>query len=382
MRSWADPRRREWPEEPEKSEFASCRKLWQNPGVPETRIVQVTDDEMKQAVTEACALLRAGEIVALPTETVYGLAADAFNPEAVAKVFAAKERPSFDPLIVHIASRGDLKNVAIVPEEIAEAVAKLTAAFWPGPLTLILPKHPDVPDLVTSGLPTVAVRQSAHPVFRAINKELGRPIAAPSANRFGRISPTSASAVMKELDGRIPLIVDAGACGEGLESTIISIAAREGKKPIFHLHRPGPITREQLQDFGKVEKVREKAGDLPHAPGQLPSHYAPHTPLVLLENPGDFKPEPGKKYGLLSYRGEDDSPYVALHEWDQVESLSPGSGKLAEAAIRLFFAMRRLDEAGLDMIIAEPVSETGLGVAIMDRLRRAAGGTTSPRMVQ
>lgn len=337
---------------------------------------------MKQAVTEACALLRAGEIVALPTETVYGLAADAFNPEAVAKVFAAKERPSFDPLIVHIASRGDLKNVAIVPEEIAEAVAKLTAAFWPGPLTLILPKHPDVPDLVTSGLPTVAVRQSAHPVFRAINKELGRPIAAPSANRFGRISPTSASAVMKELDGRIPLIVDAGACGEGLESTIISIAAREGKKPIFHLHRPGPITREQLQDFGKVEKVREKAGDLPHAPGQLPSHYAPHTPLVLLENPGDFKPEPGKKYGLLSYRGEDDSPYVALHEWDQVESLSPGSGKLAEAAIRLFFAMRRLDEAGLDMIIAEPVSETGLGVAIMDRLRRAAGGTTSPRMVQ
>ena len=162
--------------------------LWQNPRVPETRILQVDDDEMKEAVTEACSLLRAGEIVALPTETVYGLAADAFNPEAVAKVFAAKERPSFDPLIVHIASRGDLKNVAIVPDEIAETVNKLTAAFWPGPLTLILPKHPDVPDLVTSGLPTVAVRQSAHPVFRAVNKELGRPIAAPSANRFGRIS--------------------------------------------------------------------------------------------------------------------------------------------------------------------------------------------------
>jgi L-threonylcarbamoyladenylate synthase len=356
----------------QKSGFASRGGFWQRPAVPETRIVQAADDDMQDAVREACALLRAGEAVALPTETVYGLAADALNPDAVAKVFAAKERPSFDPLIVHIASRGDLKNVAIVPDDIAETVNKLTSAFWPGPLTLILPKHPDVPDLVTSGLPTVAVRQSAHPVFRAINKELGKPIAAPSANRFGRISPTAASAVMKELGGRIPLIVDAGACSEGVESTIISIEPREGKKPVFRLHRAGPITKEQLQDFGKVEKVREKPGDLPHAPGQLPSHYAPLTPLVLLENPADFKPETGKKYGLLSYRGEDDNPYVNLHDWEVIESLSPGSGKLAEAAIRLFHIMRVLDEAGLDAIIAEPVSETGLGVAIMDRLRRAS----------
>lgn len=327
---------------------------------------------MKEAVSEACALLRAGEIVALPTETVYGLAADALNPEAVAKVFAAKERPSFDPLIVHIASRGDLKKVAIVPDALADAVGKLTAAFWPGPLTLILPKHPDVPDLVTSGLPTVAVRQSAHPVFRAVGKELGHPIAAPSANRFGRISPTSATAVMKELGGRIPLIVDAGACSEGLESTIISIEPREGKKPVLRLHRAGPITKEQLQDYGRVEKVREISQDAPQAPGQLASHYAPLTPLILLENPADFVPEEGKKYGLLSYRGEDDSPYVQLHDWETVEALSPGSGKLAEAAIRLFFVMRQLDEAGLDAIVAEPVSETGLGVAIMDRLRRAS----------
>jgi len=143
---------------------------------------------------------------------------------------------------------------------------------------------------------------------------------------------------------------------------------------IFHLHRAGPVTKQQLQDFGKVEKVREKPGDLPHAPGQLPSHYAPLTPLVLLEKPEDFKPETGKKYGLLSYRGEDDNPYVTLHDWEIVESLSPGSGKLAEAAIRLFYVMRLLDEAGLDAIIAEPVSETGLGVAIMDRLRRASAG--------
>jgi L-threonylcarbamoyladenylate synthase len=338
----------------------------------ETRIIQATDDDMKEAVREASSLLRAGEIVALPTETVYGLAADAFNADAVAKVFAAKERPSFDPLIVHIASRGDLKRVALVPDEIAEDVNRLTEAFWPGPLTLILPKHPDVPDLVTSGLPTVAVRQSAHPVFRAINKELGQPIAAPSANRFGRISPTSASAVVKELEGRISLIVDGGACTEGLESTIISIEPREGKKPVLRLHRAGPVTKEQLQTFGKVERLKEKPGDAPHAPGQLPSHYAPHTPLILLSDPSDFRPEPGKRYGLMSYRGEDDGRYVTMHSWERVEALSPGSGKLAEAAIRLFYVMRSLDEAGLDAIVAESVSETGLGVAIMDRMRRAS----------
>jgi L-threonylcarbamoyladenylate synthase len=341
-----------------------------NQAVPDTRVIYADDDDMKDAVLEATALLRDGDIVALPTETVYGLAANAFDASAVAKIFAAKDRPSFDPLIVHIAARGDLKNVAIVPDEILETVNKLTSAFWPGPLTIILPKHPDVPDLVTSGLSTVAVRQSAHPIFRAVNKELGKPIAAPSANRFGSISPTSASAVMKELGGKIPLIVDGGACAQGVESTIISIAHREGKKPLFYLHRAGPITKEQLQEFGRVEKFQET--ETPQAPGQLTSHYAPRTPLTLLESIEDFVPDEDKKYGLISYRGEDDNPYVELHDWEQIESLSPGSGKLAEAAIRLFYVMRLMDEAGLDEIIVEPVSETGLGVAIMDRLRRAS----------
>ena len=174
----------------------------------ETRIIEATDDGMKDAQNEAVAFLQKGEVIALPTETVYGLAADAFNPEAVAKIFAAKERPEFDPLIVHIASFQDLERVAIVPEDIRETIGKLSNEFWPGPLTIILPKTPQVPDLVTSGLPTVGVRQSGHPMFQSINKALGNPIAAPSANRFGRISPTSASAVMKELGGRIPLIVD------------------------------------------------------------------------------------------------------------------------------------------------------------------------------
>jgi len=356
----------------EKSDSPDVPRSGTTCGVTETRIVLAADDEMQNAVREAVDLLRAGEIVALPTETVYGLAADALNPEAVAKIFSAKERPAFDPLIVHIASRGDLKNVAIVPEEIAATVNQLASEFWPGPLTIILPRHPDVPDLVTSGLPTVAVRQSAHPVFRAINKELGRPIAAPSANRFGRISPTSAAAVIKELDGRIPLVVDGGACSQGLESTIISIEPREGKKPIFFLHRAGPVTKEELQKFGKVEKFRAPADASPQSPGALESHYAPRTPMRLLTKPEDFQPEVGKTYALLSYRGEDDSPYADLCEWECIEALSPGSGKLAEAAIRLFFVMRTLDEAGVDEIIAEPVSETGLGVAIMDRLRRAA----------
>jgi L-threonylcarbamoyladenylate synthase len=340
--------------------------------VTDTRIIQTTDEDMSEALREATRLLAEGEIVALPTETVYGLAGNAFNPVAVAKIFAAKERPSFDPLIVHIGSRTDLDSVASVPEDIAPFVKQLADAFWPGPLTLILPKHPDVPDLVTSGLPTVAVRQSAHPVFRAINKLLDKPIAAPSANRFGRISPTSATAVLKELEGRIPLIIDGGACSEGLESTILSITPRDGKKPIFTIHRAGPVTREMLIPFGKVEKIRLDATSAPVSPGQLPSHYAPATPLTLLENPEDFQPVPGRRYALMSYTGDDNGAYVNLHEWDHIESLSPGSGKLAEAAIRFFHVLRTLDESGVDEIIAEPVSETGLGVAIMDRLRRAA----------
>lgn len=340
--------------------------------VSSTAIVSASDENYKDAVQAAVALLRAGEVVALPTETVYGLAGNAFDPQAVAKIFSAKERPSFDPLIVHVATRADLPRVAIVPEEIQSTVDKLLNAFWPGPLTLVLPKHPDVPDLVTSGLDTVAVRQSASKIFRAIGKELGEPLAAPSANRFGRISPTSAAAVQQELEGRIPLIVDGGACSEGLESTIIHITAGE-KRPTITILRPGPITKEMLQNFGKVERPkRVRDGSAPAAPGMLPSHYAPRTPLMLLEDPADFRPEPGKKYGLLSYTGEPGKGYVSLHRWAVVEALSPGNGKLPEAALRLFHLLRKLDAAGLDYIVAEPVSEVGLGVAVMDRLRRAA----------
>ncbi len=340
--------------------------------MPETRIVHANEEEKAEAVRQAVALLSAGEVVAVPTETVYGLAADAFQADAVAKVFEVKERPSFDPLIVHVASRKEMALVAEVPEEIAGVVNKLIAEFWPGPLTLVLPRRPELPEIVTSGLPTVAVRRSDHPVFRAIGKALGSPIAAPSANVFGRISPTSASAVEAELGGRIPLIVDGGACRDGLESTIVTIEAGE-KRPLIRVLRAGPVTKEQLQKFGKV-KLERRVTDNPDVPGQLESHYAPRTPFLMFDSPDDFQPEEGKKYGLLSYRGAEKDGWVNAHDWARVEMLSPGKGKLLEGAVRLFFEMRKLDEAGLDAIVAEPVSKVGLGVAIMDRWRRAAAG--------
>lgn len=341
-------------------------------GVVETHMVYADDENMDEAVSAAVSLLAKGEVVALPTETVYGLAASAFDAEAVAKVFEVKERPSFDPLIVHLARAEDLHQVAKLPQEIAPVVNKLIAAFWPGPLTLLLPKSEMLPELVTSGLPEVAVRQSANKVFRAVIKELGKPLAAPSANRFGRISPTSASAVMKELGGRIPLIVDGGACREGLESTIVRVEAGE-KRPLIHILRLGPVTKKELQNFGKVQIVKKRVIDeQPEAPGQLSSHYAPRTPLLMFDKAEDFVPEPGKKYGLLSHKGDPKAGYVERHDWVVVECLSPGSGKLPEAAVRFFHLLRVLDEAGLDAIVAEPVSNTGLGQAIMDRLQRAA----------
>jgi L-threonylcarbamoyladenylate synthase len=345
--------------------------------VAQTQTISANDDDMAQAVREAAALLRAGEVVAVPTETVYGLAADAFNAAAVARVFEVKERPAFDPLIVHLSARRELERVAVVPEEVAETVAGLMEEFWPGPLTIVLPRRPELPEIVTSGLPTVAVRQSANPIFRAIGKALGGPVAAPSANRFGRISPTSAAAVEAELGGKIPLIVDGGACRDGIESTVVAVEAGE-KRPLIRILRAGPVTKEQLRVFGKVGKPKRTGGQ-PDAPGQTGSHYAPSTPLLLPERIEDFRPEPGKRYGLLSYRGEGRRCWIGAGDWAEIEVLTPGNGKLVEAAVRLFYAMRRLDEAGLDAIVAEPVSEVGLGVAIMDRLRRAAAGNTGTR---
>ena len=342
----------------------------------ETRVIQVEKPRDVAAVCrEAAEALAAGQVVALPTETVYGLGADAFCESAVAEVFAVKERPSFDPLICHLPDAAAVHEVAEVAPELRELVDKLAAEFWPGPMTLVLPRKACVPDIVTSGLPTVACRVPRHEVMRGTARALGRPIAAPSANRFGHISPTSAPAVLKELGGRIPLVVDAGACAEGLESTILQPCLDEKGKPAVRLLREGPVTREKLRGLCRVIKPgkgKPSAEGTPSAPGQLKSHYAPTKPLIIRDPKQPFTPpNPDVAYGLISYQG--DSPLAAQEGWVEVMALSPGSGRLAEAAVRLFAVMRAMDEhEDVQVIVAEQLPETGLGCAMMDRLRRAA----------
>ena len=319
-----------------------------------------------------------GEVVALPTETVYGLAADALRTDAVLKIFEAKERPFFDPLIVHLPSRDWLERVANVPGESRSLVDALIARFWPGPLTLVLPRTPIVPDLVTAGLETVAVRMSAHPIFGLVAQRFGKPLAAPSANRFGRISPTTAAHVLSELAGRIPIIVDGGPTEHGIESTIVSV---EGER--LRLLRAGPVTPEEIAETFRAARCPEAAGGgsefllqveeslllKPQAPGQLKSHYAPRTPLTLVENSAEWiRDRAGLRCGLLAMSPRKDADYA---RFANVEWLSP-SGNLREAAATLFARLRRLDEARLDAIVAERIAEEGLGIAIMDRLRKAA----------
>ncbi|MEO1234602.1 MAG: L-threonylcarbamoyladenylate synthase [Myxococcota bacterium] len=306
-----------------------------------------------EAVEAAAAELRAGRLVAFPTETVYGLGGDALNPESVAKIFSAKGRPTFDPLICHIARADELPKLA---REVTEAAGRLASRFWPGPLTLILPKQPAVPDLVTAGEPTVGVRIPHHPIAGALLEAFGGPIAAPSANLFGAVSPTQAD----HIDARLgAYVLDGGPCRVGVESTIV--ACLPGK-PITLL-RPGGLAREALEaEVGAIEVPPPRA--FPSAsPGRLERHYAPATPLRLLDAPGVL--EPRADVGYLAFSTPPPPGYGA------VEVLSP-TGRLPEAAQRLFAALRRLDRAGLTRLVAEPVPEEGLGVAIMDRLRRAA----------
>jgi L-threonylcarbamoyladenylate synthase len=317
-----------------------------------------TPGALAVAVQRAVALLRAGETVAVPTETVYGLAADALNADAVAKIFEAKERPHFDPLIVHLPNRGWLAQLTSVSGDAETVVGALTARFWPGPLTLIFPRRDIVPDIVTAGLETVAVRMSVHPVLTEILRVLDRPVAAPSANRFGRISPTAAAHVMEELAGRIPLIIDGGPAVHGLESTIAAV--RNGRIEIL---RRGPITAEELREFAPV--VEEPPPGTIEAPGQLPSHYAPRARVILCRSATDFTGE-RQHCALLAWRSA-----PADHGFAATRVLS-GEGDLREAAASLFRYMRELDATGVELIVAEEVPEEGLGSAIMDRLRRAA----------
>ena len=328
----------------------------------ETAILSAEND-LLFAAERAAELLARGEAVALPTETVYGLAADALRAEAVLKIFEAKERPFFDPLIVHLPDIDWLERIANAQRPL---VKQLVETFWPGPLTLVLPRREKiVPDLATAGLQTVAVRMSAHPVFREVITRFGKPLAAPSANRFGRISPTNAQHVFSELGGRIPLIIDGGVTSHGVESTIVSFD--ESDENAITILRSGPVTAEQLAQFGAVHFSKPDDEKNPLAPGQLKSHYAPRTPMKFLSEISDLKTElASRRCGLLAWRKPSNEAGFAA-----IELLSENEN-LRESAANLFAAMRRLDEANLDLILAEPVPEIGLGVAIMDRLRKAA----------
>ncbi len=306
-----------------------------------------------RAVAAAAARLREGGVVAFPTETVYGLGALAFDPVAVARIFEIKGRPSFDPLIVHVADREMLDCVVA---EVPPAAARLIERFWPGPLTLVLPKRPELPGIVTAGLSTVAVRMPGHPLAQALLEAVGAPLAAPSANPFGRPSPTRAEHVTAMLGDRVDLVLDGGAAPLGLESTIVSLG------PPAALLRPGALGVEEIEAVvGRLE--RSETPGVVSAPGQLEKHYSPRTPLRLID-PASVPVDERRGAGALALSESFDG-YATMRVLSE-------RGDLREAASRFFDALHDLDARQLERIDAQPVGESGLGLAIMDRLRRAA----------
>lgn len=307
-------------------------------------------------IAEAADVLRGGGVVAFPTETVYGLGAGAFDRAAVQRVFEIKNRPHYDPLIVHVA---DARQVGELVRDFPAAARLLARRFWPGPLTLVLPKTDRLPDLVTAGLPTVAIRIPNHALALALLEEVGGPVAAPSANPFGMLSPTTAEHVRDQLGDQVDVILDGGPCAVGVESTIVSFC---GARPT--LLRPGGIAAEDLEAVLGPLVCPPPHDPVPLAPGRLPRHYAPRTPLVLGPEVPAFPA--GRRVGLLCLaRPPEAGPFAA------VEVLSE-AGDLTQAAANLFAALRRLDALGLDLIVAQPVPEKGLGATIMDRLRKAS----------
>lgn len=307
--------------------------------------------------------LRAGEIVGVPTETVYGLAADALNPSACLKIFEAKGRPTTDPLIVHIASMDSLAEVAVANP----AAIKLAKQFWPGPLTMVLPKTPVVPNLVTANLPSVAVRIPANRLFRRLIKLTGRPLAAPSANPFGYISPTTAEHVVANLGTKIKYVLDGGAATVGLESTIIDL--RDPNRP--RLLRPGAITREELaealgQPVPLHRRTSTKSSKSQVAPGSLKRHYSPQTPMQLHRRISSSLVSRGQADEAWLYIARPRGPQPKNVFWLDLH------GDLNLAARSLFARLRELDSAGFRIIHAENAQGQGRAAAINDRLRRAA----------
>ena len=322
-----------------------------------------------ESIHEAAELLRRGEVVGMPTETVYGLAANAYDPEAVAKIFAAKGRPQDNPLIVHIASLDMLGDLVVSFPAMAHRMAD---AFWPGPLTMILPKSEKGPPEVTAGLNTVAVRMPSHPDAAALIRESGLPLAAPSANTSGRPSPTRAEHVFEDMKGKIPLILDGGSCSVGVESTVVLV-----KEDSVHLLRPGGVTPEQIQALGLAVTVdpavesKLDEGKKVLSPGLKYKHYSPKADVILIKGSVDkfadyvnHKAEPGV-FALL-FEGEQRKLWVP--------SLVYGREHEPETqAAGLFDALRELDSEGAQTVYARCPEKEGMGLAVYNRMMRAAG---------
>jgi len=322
-----------------------------------TEILPADADSIRQAVE----ILRRGGLVAFPTETVYGLGADAQNDAAVRAMFAAKGRPADHPVIVHLAAGAAMEKYAV---EISPAARQLAAAFWPGPLTLVVRHGPQISNLVTGGLDTVGLRVPSHPVAQALLREFGGLIAAPSANRFGRVSCTTAEHVSQELGERVDLILDGGECAVGLESTIIDVS---GPQPA--ILRPGAVTAEQVSAVLGCEVAQSSCGR-PRVSGGLPSHYAPRA-LVEIVRPDQLAPRAqqlasdGKKVAVLCSE-------LFSFEHPSITVL-PVPANISEMAHELYALLRHVDDLGCDVALVTVPPEDGLGAAIADRLRRAAG---------
>ncbi|MBR5229422.1 MAG: threonylcarbamoyl-AMP synthase [Firmicutes bacterium] len=334
----------------------------------DTRIFGTTEQDIQQAAE----ILKSGGLVAFPTETVYGLGADAMNPEAVGKVYAAKGRPSDNPMIVHISSKNDL---GALTDRVTLDVMRLMKVFWPGPLTMVLPAKPAVPKVTTGGLDTVAVRMPSDPVATSIIREAGVPIAAPSANLSGKPSPTTGRHVVDDLDGRIDAIVIGEDCQVGIESTVIDMT---GEVPM--ILRPGIITIEQISKALGKEVIMDPA---------LMCRPSISTDKGLLETGSDFKPKsPGMKYKhyapkaeMIIYQGDKEKVAAAIAEeklrriqWDQkVEVIMYDDRHPEEAAKEFFAKLRACDKSGADVILAAALKEDGVGFAVMNRMFKSAG---------
>ncbi|HEY7848718.1 MAG TPA: L-threonylcarbamoyladenylate synthase [Ktedonobacterales bacterium] len=343
---------------------------------------RVSAEQIAERIAEAAALVRAGRLVAFPTETVYGLGADATDAAAVAGIFAAKERPLNDPLIVHIAEAQELGEVA---RDIPPIAWELAQRFWPGPLTLVLPRAARIPVIVAAGGATVGVRLPAHPIARALIHAAGAPLAAPSANRFMRASPTTAAHVLADLDGRIAAVLDGGPCAVGVESSVLDLTSAPAR-----LLRPGGVALERLREvIADIQGPGERApspAEAARSPGQMERHYAPRTRLVVYDASGAAGGlallvgarralADGLRVGALAL----DEEAAALSTLGVVvERLGPADMP-AEQSRRLYAALRALDAHGCDLLLAHTFAREGLGLALCDRLRRAAGGAfTAP----